>query len=569
VPFWKDELRELRGKLRGKGAPTTASDGSEHSGATRTEWQIRALHPDTPIPFGHQKPSKANKLPKPSRPSVQNRSTRPTPAQVAEPVAAPRDNPIQSATEPPTALKEQKASTFQPRISRELSLTTPAWIAVGHLLEHPEVTSGPRRASAVRLGIDLGTAFTKVVIKAGERHQPVDWSPVTGNKSPVDRHIMPGLVSRADDGTFGWGHAESAELLGNLKLPVLEETGELACPVATIAFMALVIRYARAWLYTQSEVGRILKDRDLRWELSLGCPTRPHENEHIVARLRRVAQAAWAIAAEPEVREGDIVAAWDLATGDPNFPCDGLVRGPDVVPEFQAQIAGYLASSQARAGLHALIDVGAGTVDVAAFNLVIRDQDEPPNIPIFGCTVLPLGTHYLNSHRHAQFGLDATWDDTCSVEESAAFAARYSLEPRRVDAADDDFARNVAERIFRVLDATRTNYRGDPNSPAWKDGLGVFITGGGARCDVYRRAVKNAEEQIRASIVPPGGFRFIELDPRGGQQTLSQECAGRVSVALGLTEDPESIGWIMPMREVKPIGMSPCDRPDREELWPK
>lgn len=569
MPFWKDELRELRGKLRGKDAPAANSDGREQNGATRTEGQIRALHPNAPLPFRDPKPFKATKPPEPSRPSEQTRSTRATAARAPEFVSMQRGKPPEPAAEPPTALKDQKASTFRPRIQQDLSFTTPEWIAAGQSLQHPEAEPGGRGAMPVRLGIDLGTAFTKVVIKAGERHVPVDWSHVTGHQIPIDRHIMPGLVARADDGNFGWGHAESAELHGNLKLPVLEETGDLACPVATIAFLALVIRYARAWLYTQSEVGRALKGRDLRWELSLGCPTRPHEKEHIVVRLRRVAQAAWAIAAEPEVREDDIIAAWDLATGQPDAPCDGLVCGPHVVPEFQAQIAGYLASSQARTGLHALIDIGAGTVDVAAFNLVIRDQVNPPTIPIFGCTVQPLGTHYLNARRHAQCGLDATWDDTSAVAESEAFAAMHGIEPGPVVALDKDFALDVAERIFRVLDATRTNNTGDPGSPAWKNGLGVFITGGGASCGVYRCAAKNAEERLRGGIVPPGGFRFIELDPHGGQNTLPSECAGRLSVALGLTEDPESIGWIMPMREIKPIEMAPRERPDRDELWGK
>lgn len=97
----------------------------------------------------------------------------------------------------------------------------------------------------VRVGVDFGTAFTKVAIRAGVDLVPVDWSAVTGDDSETGRYVVPGFVVRAPDGEFCWRRLAEADIQGNLKLPVIEMAGADECPIATVAYLALVIRYAR------------------------------------------------------------------------------------------------------------------------------------------------------------------------------------------------------------------------------------------------------------------------------------------------------------------------------------
>lgn len=155
---------------------------------------------------------------------------------------------------------------------------------------------------------------------------------------------------------------------------------------------AEVIRYSRAFLYRHPEVGRKLANRTLRWELNIGCPTEPHENPLVVERFRHVARTAWWLAGRDDLDAAIIRTAWDRRDLD-----TGLETEPGVVPEFVAQIAGYLRSPQVNDGLHALVDVGAATLDVATFNVVLpRDGNSAPRIPIFFSAVKPLGTHFLS-----------------------------------------------------------------------------------------------------------------------------------------------------------------------------
>ena len=419
---------------------------------------------------------------------------------------------------------------------------------------------------AVRVGVDFGTAFTKVAIRAGVDLVPVEWSAVTGDDSEMGRYVVPGFVVRAPDGEFCWRRLTEADIQGNLKLPVIEMAGSDECPVAAVAYLALVIRYARAFLYRNAEIGRKLVGRSLRWELNIGCPTEPHENPKVVDVFRRIARTAWLLAAEDRLAEQDVVAAWTLADCETDLEAE-----PGVVPEFVAQIAGYLGSPQVKEGLHALIDIGAATLDVATFNVVLRnDRASPPRIPIFFSAVRPFGTHYLRHNRHSRLGLDLSWNDAAPVESPDDFGQRNGKPLDKVVEVDEEFVGQVVRCIIGVIDGTRTNARGDPRGPAWREGLPIFVTGGGANCVLYRQAIEVVQREVRLRVSQrPGSsthFRLIELNPTSGNARRI-EAGDRLTVALGLTEDAENIARVVPHRDIEPITYGTPERVDHTDLY--
>ncbi|MDW8265064.1 MAG: cell division protein FtsA [Gemmataceae bacterium] len=464
-----------------------------------------------------------------------------------------------STTQPPARTGSPQTPMFGPRIDGGRSPLMPEWAGIGRLLQHPENPGGNRTPMTVRVGIDFGTAFTKVAIRAGPDLVPIEWSAVTGDHSETGRYLIPGFVVRAPDGEFCWRRLDHADVRGNLKLPVIDQARSDVCPIEAVAFLALVIRYARAFLYGNADIGQKLKERSLRWELNIGCPTEPHENPEVVETFRHIARAAWRLAGKERIHEDDVLAAWSSTDTE-----IGLETEPGVVPEFVAQIAGYLKSRQKREGLHALIDIGAATLDVATFNIVFpNDHEVSPCIPIFFSAVRPLGTHYLRHDRHSRLGLALSWNDAAPVETADDFAREKGISPQEVTTIDDVFTKRVAECIFHVLDSTRTNARGYPQSPAWREGLPLFITGGAADCPLYRRAIDCAEKAIRERSNNPD-FRFIEL--LHGEQHPVYE-AKRINVAVGLTEDAESIARIVPHRDIERIERPVRPRVDHEELY--
>lgn len=462
------------------------------------------------------------------------------------------------------------ATPFRPRIEEGCPLSMPDWGEAGRSLQHPEHHGGKATPMTVRIGVDFGTAFTKVAMRAGVEVIPVEWSAVTESDAAGDttmgRYVIPGVVARRSDGEYRWQRRGEDMVQGNLKLPVIEKAEANACPTATVAYLALVIRYARAFLYQRTEVGRKLMGRSLRWELNIGCPTKPHENPTIVRAFQRIARTAWQVAAWKTIHESDIETAWNARRTD-----IGLETEPTVVPEFVAQIAGYLASPQAGEGLHALIDVGAATLDVATFNVVIgKDRTSLPRIPIFFSAVQPLGTHYLRHHRHSRLGLKPAWNDATPVETADVFGERNGKSASEVVAVDAGFTDQIVRCITHVIDGTRTNRRGDPCSPAWRDGLPIFVTGGGAKCRLYRQAIEEAQSQLilRVGQRPDGArrFRFIELNSTSGD-VRDGVMDRRLTVALGLTEDAENIARVVPHRDIEPLVQGLRERVDPTELY--
>lgn len=462
---------------------------------------------------------------------------------------------------------------FRPRIDELRALVMPEWGDVGRSLQHPDQQAG-ERSTQVRIGVDFGTAFTKVVIRAGVDLVPVDWSPVTGDESPTGRYVIPGFVVRTPDGAYCWRRLAESDIQGNLKLSVIEMAENDECPTATLAYLALVLRYARAFLYRHPEVGRKLAARTLRWEVNVGCPTEPHEKPEVVRLFGHIARTAWHLAAGDELRESDIVAAWKTDESD-----SGLETEPGVVPEFVAQIAGYLGSPQVTEGLHALIDIGAATLDVATFKVILpNERDSSPRIPIFFSAVRRLGTHYLSHDRHALLDLDLKWDDAAPVEPAGNFAKRHGKPQDEVDAVDSEFVNKVVKCVTHVIDATRTNTRGvaEPRDrfgqyskgSVWHEGLPIFVTGGGSSCELYRRAIEAIQVELKSRLGSASHFRFIELDPLGGNVPhFGIDTGGRLTVAIGLTQDAENIARVIPHRDIEPITQRTKERVDHSEIY--
>ncbi|HFF2091045.1 TPA: hypothetical protein ACGBGN_001847 [Pseudomonas aeruginosa] len=535
---WKEQLRDIKSMLRGAGGGKERGDESP----------TIDFEPPPAWLAGGQATSKKS----PAQHPVQNSATPVTVGASAD-VAPARP----SVLLPPP---------FKPRIDDGCALNMPEWADIGRSLQHPEHRCERSVPMTVRVGVDFGTAFTKVAIRAGVDLVPVEWSAVTGDDSETGRYVIPGFVVRAPDGEFCWRRLTEADIRGNLKLPVIEMVGTEECPIAAVAYLALVLRYARAFLYRNVEIGRKLVGRSLRWELNIGCPTEPHENLKVVDAFRRLARTAWLLAAEDRLLEQDVLAAWSLADS-----AIDLETEPGVVPEFVAQIAGYLGSPQVKEGLHALIDIGAATLDVATFNVVLlNDRASPPRIPIFFSAVRPLGTHYLRHNRHSRLGLDLSWSDTAPVESSDDFGQRNGKLQDEVVAVDEAFGGQVARCIIGVIDGTRANAWGDPRSEAWREGLPIFVTGGGANCVLYRQAIEQVQKEVRELVSQRLGslthFRLIELNPASG--SARKIAAGdRLTVALGLTEDAENIARVVPHRDIEPIAYGKTERAEHTDLY--
>ncbi len=446
-------------------------------------------------------------------------------------------------------------------IARSADFRFPAdWVEAGLDLQSPG--GGAGKALPVRIGIDFGTAYTKVSIRAAEQVFFLHWDGVFGDDETV---FLPGELCQLDGGSIFLGRAPDANsVLSHLKLPFLPGASTDAdARGAAVVFLAWVMRYARAWLYR--EQAALVQRRRLAWEVNIGCPTTAWGSRNVVSLYRHVGLSAWRLS--QSLSEITMLAARDAlnntAVGsESEIGLDGLYP----IPEFVAQIASYARSPQRHDGLHLLVDCGAGTLDVVTFNVHRQPHEDFDRYPIFSSAVEPLGTHFLMGARLAAMQMEQSWDDGARVPSAEEFGQRLGVASSSIEEVDRDFLTRAKGVIKNVL--LHTRQRRSPLAGAWENGLPYFLTGGGSFCKVYRDAV----DQVCAELRVPGRHTpFPQFQAIRGN-SLGEGDLHRMSVAFGLTYDKEVIGRIVPAEEIEDLIIPPQPARtwlDRDELYPK
>jgi hypothetical protein len=467
--------------------------------------------------------------------------------------------------------KSTKSPACDPRdhVKKEpfVTLTTAAptqykrpdpWVIDGQKLQLADPK--PRqRSMTITIGVDFGTAFTKASVGMMDKIFIVNWS---GIQNGTREFTLQGEFSVLGNGTCVLGHAPTAKKhISNLKKPFLKDIPSAEEITNATLFLALVIRYIRAWIFYYHS--GLIGDRKVIWSLNIGIPSKPAENIALRKIYHDLALSSWrlsfqnksiSISGAKRVRPiGDIELSDNL-------------ESVDVVPEFVAQIASYIRSPQRQPDLHMIMDIGAGTVDVATFN--VHQSNGEDVFPIFSSAVEPLGTHFLNERRFSLLkrGKSIDWDDFSPTLTALEFSKRFSTTRAKVALSDREHITDVAEVIYSVINETRTRrYRLSRN---WESGIRVFFCGGGSECDVFSNALEKAALQHGVTLkkTPLPVPRNLEANGLDNQEFH------RVAVAYGLGIYAANLGKITLASEIEDDLPPPRiirERPDRDELYPK
>lgn len=357
--------------------------------------------------------------------------------------------------------------------------------------------------------------------------------------------------------------ARADQVRGDLKLPFINERVSSTSIGVASTFVALVLRYVRAWVFHHHAAK--LGYAKIRWQLNIGAPSNGLESSPLVRAYKTLAATAWlrSLRADPLRLSGSASALWregqtllDLV--------DYQVR-----PEFVAQMAGYMQSPQRQRGLHALVDVGGGTLDVVTF--IVHQIEGEDTFPFLVPQVHALGTHGLIQNR--LLGVDAAAtvsavDELAPIEAALAFARTTGIPESHINSRDSLF-KNELRRVIKIVFETTKSHR-YRLSDAWRTGVRTFFTGGGSHLDLYQDALTTT------SVPSSQGLLLMPLPPHKNLDGFSGEAHEyqRISVACGLAQDAFTLGRIVPAREVeddKAVVPSyrAASRPDRDELYPK
>jgi len=433
------------------------------------------------------------------------------------------------------------------------------WVTLG-VGTQTEAASAARHVDIV-IGLDFGTSYTKAAVGFMDKIYPVTWEGVSKG-TPEFLLASEYTVGPQGVGMLGQHPASSlGELVGDLKLPFINPGVSQHSIARAAIFLGLVIGYIRAWVFRYH--GMKLGEARIRWQLNLGAPCNGMESERLVAAYRRLADTAWVLSLLP--KGGRIADAEVLAEQwQEGQPITDLV-GRTICPEFVAQMAGYMASPQRVRGLHALIDVGGGTVDIVTFNVhSVGDED---TFPFLVPEVRPLGTHALVQNRlvgvTAPVGVCIP-DELDPVAEVEQFSIRTGIDAGHVRDRDALFSQTLVKRVRSVFEMTKAHrYR---MSDAWSTGVRTFFTGGGSGVALYGDAIASVRTSGACGLL----IRPLPLHPKLDGIPLDIAEYQRVSVACGLAQDSFTLARIVAAREVEddtPAMLKLGVRPDKDDFY--
>ncbi|WP_070156233.1 hypothetical protein [Sphingobium phenoxybenzoativorans] len=261
---------------------------------------------------------------------------------------------------------------------------------------------------------------------------------------------------------------------------------------AAAAFLALQLAHCLGWYGKTLPLGGDAARNVLA--INIGIPVAAQDDTKTYRDFRHIVSAARALMPHATcLTHSKVRECYQASTHD-------LPAGFDLVPELTAAISGYANEPFARDGAHILIDVGASTLDVVAFNLVNRER-----VAAFAAEVNLLGAAALEAARGDGFP-DDLFRRACIEQYDQVF--NYARHPR------------VAPRNF---DAT---LRRNP--------VQLMAIGGGCKTAVHKEFIARVHPTL-------GDLKLMHPSPPA--QMTSIKCdTSRLLLAYGLTSDiPEQL----------------------------
>ncbi|MDO4936706.1 MAG: hypothetical protein Q4E62_02205 [Sutterellaceae bacterium] len=405
----------------------------------------------------------------------------------------------------------------------------------------------------VTLGLDFGTSGVKVVINDRRRKYAVPFNQRLG----IDAYVLPTTVWLDNEDNYNIdGIGDS---LSDIKLGLMDNTQDPMYQYASVAFLALAIRAARAYLFIDRkdlwQLGKIV------WSCAIGVPS-DHYESNLTKFWERILKAAWAVACEDEPVSYDLVQDAFENWKEYDVDCDIYA-----IPEFAAQVLSLAATQEQTDGaqFYILADVGAGTVDVCAFS-VFRPHwdginDRGYKVTQYAARVRDLGT--ANCHKQRIRWWHDYIENFCYGRQDTLEALLQKLEdeyillpttilpgsgrdyvnleiPPEIKSCDEEFFESFVGLVSG--DIKRSLKEHGELSYNELDNLKVCLCGGGSRCDQYKQTLINATHKNISSyanrnvalILLKSDILFDERFP-----VLIGD-HHRLSVAYGLS-DPQEI----------------------------
>lgn len=442
----------------------------------------------------------------------------------------------------------------------------------------PQGKSTPTAERDLVLGLDFGTSTVKAVFgDSSLGRDGLSFAVPFRKDIGLASYLLPCRLYQHND---VFSLKRGGQVYSDLKLELLTNAESVECQQRVVAFIALVIRQARAWLFTQH--ASVYQSSKIIWRLSVGLPSESHFSSPEATLFELLGTAAWILAGSqtktfdtPNVASA-LKRARELQEGQAPISHEDVEVS--VVPEIAAQIYGYVASEQFDRDApndFMMVDVGAGTVDVSLFH-VKPGRGRKWDFEFYTTVVEPYGTINLHRHRlnwwasaiqkdYSELGdlISAIADGKKVSDIQAGLPGRledYFTDTKisftkPADHVDTIFYQKVFSQVCHY------GYWQAFNGHLTRDdlkNLPVYLCGGGSRHTLYQK-LKQANDHPSFCSWMKLDFRVLNIPSNLDAPSLSHQEFDRLSVAYGLS-------FLEVGKVVKAIP-HPKTRPVSSETW--
>jgi hypothetical protein len=431
------------------------------------------------------------------------------------------------------------------------------------------------RECEVVVGLDFGTSCTKVVVQTPYEQGLAFAVPFKPFNHPSGEFFMPTHISKARDGVYSLPISGKNGQFSNLKLDMLYEAAvqksvQEGPPTqkqrAVVAYLAMVMQFVRGWFLR--EQAPVYQDLKLMWSINIGVPSKTFDCPELKALYKKARDVSWVVSIDSEpITDGLIDRYWNGVDSGKGSD-ENLVNDECIVPEVAAEVTGYAQSDLSREGLHLMIDVGSGTLDICGFRL-FRENGEL-HFPIFSADVQSLGASALDRVRaqcvqselsRATKRSEDVWDLVAPIPaEIDAYLPNIEFLNDKLERGDEAFVEKCLNSTKSIImDLKR---RMDPYAEAWSSEMPVFVCGGGSSHPIYEKVIQELVDWV-PKYASKGGVREIRPPVPNALKNsdISNDLYHRLAVAWGLSHPYEDIGKSIPPGEIDPVIAEKVDVP--------
>ena len=385
------------------------------------------------------------------------------------------------------------------------------------------------------MGIDFGTAFTKVVIRALKSKISLDEYVCAVDFGPLSRAEFSYLLQ-----TALWTDGENVELeerknfrhVTDLKIRIMQNKSEAVDLKETIAYLALVIRQARRWYEINN--GGLLNGINMIWQYNIGIPAETDQETSQPMRdiYHLIGNAAVTLAESPDSINIQAAQNSIKKVTPPDQPTNVAF-----IPEVVAQAIGYAQGTGIIGGLSIVIDVGAWTLDTCAFILLDAHQANQTRFHIQAARVGVLGCIPLHQERKTAIGVSVDFD-TSRPMPLPEFYSNIGSEIEAIKSTDTKFTEKCALQVREILSKAQ-QVAGREQVFVGKARIPFLVCGGGCHAEPFKRVSQKAWHDYIPAIRNGSENQAIHLTirkpPDLDAEGIDNDNYHRFSVAWGLS----------------------------------